>query len=64
MGFAAELPRVLKGRDLAKLPQMTIIMRRFPVEKNHECTHSGLKTTGPNGPSTWAHNSLGRQVCL
>ena len=50
MGIAAEPPRALKGRDLAKLPQMTIIMRRFPVEKNHECKHSRLRTTGPNGP--------------
>ena len=33
MGIAAEPPRVLQSRDLAQLPQMRIIMRRFPVEK-------------------------------
>ena len=42
MGIAAELPRVLQSRDLAQLPQMRVIMRRFPVEKNRECTHSRL----------------------
>ncbi len=33
MGIAAEPPRVLQSRDLAQLPQMRVIMRRFPVEK-------------------------------